>query len=291
MSDADLHCLICGGGSFISLPYYYEFRGRIIRIVRCACCSLVTLYPMPSQDEINSLYTEEYFQSEYHCGTSKGSYTSEIVTMKRAFLPHLRSIRRFRPSGRYLEVGCAGGAELQVAKEHDYEVLGVELNAEMASWGRENLGLDIRQGTLQDQAFPSSFFDVVYLGDVIEHILRPLDLLAEIHRILKPAGVIALAYPMEMNHLVPRLRTLLRLDFKSPHYPYHVFSYNNLSMRALLTKAGYTIRWQKTDKLVRMSGLATGALDSINFALTRVSGRFGDRGFTIAEIRRNGNEK
>jgi len=64
--------------------------------------------------------------------------------------------------------------------------------------------------------FRSGAFDLVVLKDILEHVLAPLDILKEAHRILKPGGAVVLSLP---NHfyLPMRLRILFGqgLIFKS----------------------------------------------------------------------------
>jgi SAM-dependent methyltransferase len=46
---------------------------------------------------------------------------------------------------------------------------------------------------------PSEAFDVIVCTDVLEHTLRPFDAVAEIHRLLKPEGVLLLSTPFDFR--------------------------------------------------------------------------------------------
>lgn len=275
-------CVSCNGSTFAQLPYFYEYLGRRHYIVQCKKCSLGTLYPMLIPDEVNSLYNAEYFESDYHCGVLKGTYAEEVDGLREEFRPSLSLIKKHCHGERFLEIGCAGGAMLAEARDSGFETVGVELSEEMAEWGRANLHLDIRSGTLEQQRFPDNSFDVIFLGDVIEHLLNPLDVLKEIYRVLAPAGIIAVAYPMELNHIVPRLRKAFQLQKRSPFKPYHLFYYNPSALAQLLRECRFEVEITDVHKMVRDTPLVVRLLDSLNYVVTRASGLFGDRGFTIA---------
>jgi SAM-dependent methyltransferase len=274
--------MLCGGISFAELPYFYQFQEKQIRIVRCISCGLGMLHPMLSSDDVDSLYRPEYFKKDYHCGTSEKTYTQEIETMRQGFRPYLSLIQKFFPQGRYLEIGCAGGATLAEARDRGFDTIGVELSPEMAEWGRKNLNLDIRAGKLEQQHFLDNSFDVVYLGDVIEHLLKPKEVLQEIRRVLKPGGIVVLAYPMELNHIVPHLRRFFRLQRQSPNKPYHLFYYTTRTLRRFLEHCGFEIKVEKVDKVLHRQPVWVYAADSLNYVLTKLTGKWGDRGFTIA---------
>lgn len=62
---------------------------------------------------------------------------------------------------------------------------------------------------LKSLPFEDSFFDIVFFGDVIEHLFDPESALKEIRRILKPGGRLVLSCP---NMAYWRFRTYYLLD-------------------------------------------------------------------------------
>jgi len=277
-----MNCVLCKSSLFIELPYFYLYRGSRFRIVRRTNCGLATLCPMLSRNQIESLYNWGYFERDYHCGASEFGYRDSIWQTQADFRPYLSIIRTFSQGGVFLEIGCAGGATLAEARAEGFTTVGVELFPEIAEWGRSHLGLDIRSGSLEAQKFPEHYFDVVYLGDVIEHLPYPKASLREIKRILKPGGVVALAYPMELNHFLPRLRMLLQWQRQSLHKPYHLFYYNTVTLRMLLEQCGFEVKFENVHKIIRPRPIWSAFLDSLNYWLTKITGKWGDRGFTLA---------
>lgn len=116
-----------------------------------------------------------------------------------------------------LSVGCGSANDLWYLA-NDNRIVGLDYAVSGLHAGR---GSGI-QGVAADLNFRPALpfrdcsFDLVVLKDILEHVLAPLDILAEAGRILKPDGAIVLSIP---NHfyLPMRLRILFGrgLIFKS----------------------------------------------------------------------------
>ena len=275
-------CILCQGKEFLDMPYYYLYLGYTIKMVKCRKCGLATLNPMLSEREVKALYTTDYFEKDFRYGFSK-SYKDAVLRIRDEFLRHqLREIKQLIPRGKVLEIGCAGGGALLAFKESGYETWGVEVNQDMARWGKNNLKVNILVGTLQEQNFPSSFFDVIYMGDVIEHIREPIAFLEKVNFVLKNGGILAIDLPFEINSLFARLCQRLGIVRKKQYKPYHLYSYVPETLRALLKTCGFQMLLLKQGKIFRKYSWM-GIIDLPNYLLTSVINDFGDRGFVIAQ--------
>ncbi len=274
-------CYLCQSPEYAVTPFFYEHLGRQVRIVRCRSCGLGRLHPMLSEEEVMRFYDAAYFQRDYRCGLAHKPYEEEIESLRREARPMLSVIRKLAAGNRLLEIGCAGGAMLAEARSQGFAVVGAEVSPEMAQWGRDHLQLDIRTGTLEQQKFSDEQFDVVFLGDVIEHLLNPLEVLKEIRRVLSPRGIVALAYPMELNGIIPRIRSALNIRRQSSEKPYHLYYYSLQTMNMLLGKSGFAVVYAQERKLLRGDTIRTMVTDSLNLAVTALTGKAGDRGFTV----------
>ncbi len=180
-------------------------------VVRCDTCGLGRVAPLPEEADLPALYDEVYFTSGAYAGAAHTGGMDGHLTLydraggRSASLRYqgrlVARVERFRQArkGRLLDVGCGAGYFLDAAREAGWQVQGVELSSAAASVGREQLGLDIFQGTLADAAFPDASFDVLTMFEVLEHLRDPGAVLAEARRILKPGGLLAVQVPNDLE--------------------------------------------------------------------------------------------
>jgi SAM-dependent methyltransferase len=102
-----------------------------------------------------------------------------------------------------LDVGCSQGQITQrLAKDFRF-VVGVDRDREMA--GRQ-VDFHFVQADGGQLPLPSSYFDVVLLNHVLEHVASSEELLNEVWRVLKVGGLAYLACPNRYSVIEPHYR-------------------------------------------------------------------------------------
>lgn len=138
------------------------------------------------------------------------------------------------PRGRLLDVGCGLGFLLS-ALPASWEKHGVEVSrfaARHASqWG------EIHVGNLEGAGYSADYFDVVVMYHVIEHLEDPVSAIVEVHRILKPSGILLLGTPDFDSGCARRFKQNYRL-LKDPT---HVSLFTNESMHRFLRDHDFAI--------------------------------------------------
>ena len=108
------------------------------------------------------------------------------------------------PASRILDLGCSGGLFAERARAAGHDVTGVD--AIEVPGVRERTDrffvADLEQGI---PAEVGEGYDVVVAGDIIEHLSRPVELLREMRRVLRPGGQLLLSVP-NFGHWYPRVR-------------------------------------------------------------------------------------
>jgi 2-polyprenyl-3-methyl-5-hydroxy-6-metoxy-1,4-benzoquinol methylase len=160
-----------------------------MQVVRCLGCGLVYVSPRLDAEALHRHYNSgESSRIEY--------YLDVEVADRRSFTEVLDRAEQVVPGkGDLLDIGPNVGTCLAVARERGWKVHGVEINADAARYCRETRGLDVITGTLEADTYPPGRFDVVLMGDVIEHVASPKRLMATVARILRPGGAVLVSTP------------------------------------------------------------------------------------------------
>ncbi len=286
------NCPLCGKGDSRSFPIYYMLKDRRFSARKCNNCRFIFIDPRPTDADLGLMYSDEYFlfdgadfgahsSTDYETAAIRGSVKFPII---------LGAIKRIKPAGKFFEVGCGMGYFLNYAKNNGYDVSGIEYAALGAEACRSKFGLDVQQSSFEAWKVVPEAYDVIFLGDVLEHLVDPLSMLKKAHEMLKPGGVVAAEVPSTFNSIVGRLAVtgmdLLGKERKMSMPPYHVNEFTPGTLRKALKGSGYsqiriiqrvkapstiTLRGSKFDRAVKKS------LQYPNYFVTKSMGVLGDR--------------
>ncbi|MBN2562007.1 MAG: class I SAM-dependent methyltransferase [Phycisphaerae bacterium] len=181
-------CVSCGHDQAIPRPEVpSDPTTRPFDLVRCAACGLVQQHPRCSDKQLATLYDEGYYVFAEDESTRWARAVQQYAVH---ILPWETAMYR-----RLLEVGCAAGHLSALADRRGWRVVGIDVSPEAISRAAVRFGLDFRAGLLAQhrQALPPC--DLVFLGDVLEHVPAPIAFLAEIRKVLAPDGAMCIDTP------------------------------------------------------------------------------------------------
>lgn len=223
-------CAICDS------PSRYSLDKDGYTLFKCERCGLVFVHPSPS---------EAYLKRKMYSKTS-GYQKNKIKNLSET-VPSRRDKKILdwlvvnRKGARILDVGCSSGEFLYHAGPRGFSVVGVEPNERTREIAVAN-GLDVRLGDLPSASFADAEFDVVYLGDVLEHARDPRSLIEETKRILKENGYIIISTP-NLNSFWAKITLFLfqtlRIPWSSVAPPYHLFQFSMSNLNILMEKVGF----------------------------------------------------
>lgn len=231
-------CELCGNNSFkiiykkrgVQKKEYFitdDSYGVHAQIVQCLKCKLVFAYPIEEDKKIQKRYMN-FIDPEYEEERWARSKNQQILIETCQKL--------YGKTGKLLDVGCATGGLLEVAKQQGWVVAGIEPSKWASRVAREKHGLNVINGLFNENSFAKSSFDVTMCIDVIEHVVGPSKLLRNLYKVLKPNGILCIVTPNSQS-LIAKL-----LGENWWHIrPDHIYYFSKNDFVQLLQESGFKI--------------------------------------------------
>ncbi len=152
---------------------------------------------------------------------------------------------------RILDVGCGTGADVVDIKKifgKHAEVIGLDVVALQVDLAKEKVK---RHGIWAEFQlfdgvsipFPDAHFDAVYTSDVLGHVQHVNEWLAEVARVLKPGGALAMFSESALGkHAYIRRYLFDRGLNVDPHAEFHISLYSKDELRHKISRAGFDIQ-------------------------------------------------
>jgi ubiquinone/menaquinone biosynthesis C-methylase UbiE len=119
-----------------------------------------------------------------------------FVARREAALRFTEEFHPHRQPLRVLDAGCGTGALLdRLESRPGAEVYGLDFSGQALAYTRQRGHGHLVQGDLTRLPFPDGTFDVITALDVVEHIREDERALREVHRVLRPGGVLLVSVP------------------------------------------------------------------------------------------------
>jgi 2-polyprenyl-3-methyl-5-hydroxy-6-metoxy-1,4-benzoquinol methylase len=201
-------------------------RGLILRCSNRSECGLGFLSEQPSAEQLAAFYEEYYYPEHGGRGVFENSTRSKSEQ-------HLLALddRVGLRGKRMLDYGCGVGSFLEVARQHDLMVEGVEFD----DVGRATAQAEGFRVEKSIECFGPESLDFVYMNDVIEHLRDPVSDLGAIRSRLRPSSAIFVV-TMNMKGITPRLRGAKWGVITNPT---HLWFYDETSLKRTLEMAGF----------------------------------------------------
>lgn len=177
-------CILCG-----ATTRELVFSDCFEWLVRCCGCNLQFADPQPHEDELEAIYSADYFSTFGYSAADGGIYTRmKIVRADRL----LETAERYLSPGRLLDVGSAMGECLLAASRRGWDVTGIERNPHAVMQAEEVVPGATECTSIDDYDGPLGRFDLITCNDVLEHVRRPDLALQKLCACLRPGGILLL---------------------------------------------------------------------------------------------------
>ncbi len=227
MNDCPIPCNLCRS-SDVEVVGDRDRDGHQLRTTICRRCGLVWSNPRPSEEEIRRYYSREY-RLDY-----KGRATPSlrhIARSGRGALDRSRVLAPYLKRGdRVLDAGAGGGEVVYVLRRLGFDATGLEPDEEYARHAREELGVPVTTGFVQDVSFALRSFDAVTMYHALEHVEDPLAILSRLRSWITDDGLLLIEVPnVEARCIAPAHRF---------HFA-HFYNFSRATLEALAQSAGF----------------------------------------------------
>jgi len=250
-----MNCCLCG-----SAEVTIYLHGPGWRLLRCSCGLIRTA---DFADHALSYDDDSYF-------VARNRYVQQWDMFTEIFEELLDKIIPFKADGTLLDVGAGVGTLVAAASGRGFAARGVEVSPWAGRFAREEKGLDVRTGLLEEAGFADNYFDVIIINHVLEHVPQPAEIIAEISRILKPDGLLVIGVP-NSDSIMAHLKGAKWASLRPSE---HIWHFTPATLKRLLQQGGFRELYfeSRENHAVAGWGLKSQAARLIN-AVAVVSGR------------------
>lgn len=222
-------------------------------IINCKSCGYWHVYPIPSEEELNTYYENKYYKSlintDNRSMTDKKNDPDGFYTIY--YEDKLRHIDKILPKvmpRTIIDIGAGYGDFLSFMKKNAWIVQGIEPSKEVKD--SKNEDLNIRCGPFEeilDMGFKKS--SVITLNNVLEHLREPEKVLLDIkEHLLLPGGILSIAIPNDFSFFQNlQMKTTLKDNTEKQYYwacPLdHLNYWSHKTIQEFLNKSGFEINF------------------------------------------------
>jgi len=226
-------CPICASERFSLFVEVFRFR-------YCSCdeCGHLFSQTPPSPQAIEKLYAGS---SDERCGQAavyldEQLFVGRVQSIAKPKVEHVTGLLPQR--GLWVDLGCATGEVLMAAKQHGWEVLGIESDPAESEFARRK-GLNVIQEYIGSEGASEQIAQasVVSCLNLIEHIDQPVVWLQRIVSRMRPGAHIVIEVPRHPS--LSALANQLFPELASRHIypPDHLHIFTERSAELLLEKS------------------------------------------------------
>jgi len=210
---------------------------------KCDVCNIMYASPRFTEASMMKIYETEAFAD--FSDFEDWSYEKWLSGGDRTYITQRQKVmlvKRFLSDGsRLLDVGCGLGWFVLEAGKSGYSCEGVEPSEMLSRVASDNLGVKVSTVEIDDFS-PDHKFDGILIWDVLEHLYDPVGVLKRCVELLEPGGYLFAQVPnhkgISNTYKTVLSRLGLRKHFKHFGFPWHVYSFDKVSLSAMMRAVG-----------------------------------------------------
>jgi 2-polyprenyl-3-methyl-5-hydroxy-6-metoxy-1,4-benzoquinol methylase len=228
-------CVICGG-SESTLLFETEFKkfnyNGVFFMRTCASCGLRFCSPRLTEEDIASLYGEDYYvfakSDESYFARTAEIYDRTIALADTGALPR-----------RAAEVGSGKGYLLAVLNKLGWETYGIEISSSAADYAKATFGVESFTGRIEDYFASDQTkepFSAILCIDIIEHVTDPEEFVKDLAALTAEGGTVMIDTPNGGAWHIE----VEGADWRGFN-PFHIYLFNQANLTRLLERHGFKV--------------------------------------------------
>jgi len=238
-------CYFCQSKNIALTPYQrtIQYDGKKYQFARCQNCTGYSLLPRLTEKQVSRLYSSDYVgANENQHSTSDKEYEAKFTDLANYLASHRGTLGKT-----FLDYGCgANPASFKIARKNELMPHGMELTPDVRTIAQQNTGIKLL--SREEIIHGDELFDVIFLGDVLEHLVDPISELKYLTNNLTVEGVLIAQGPLQgantLTHGIVGLYSWLTHNRSTTYPPYHVSLATLRSMEELLTECNLKISFK-----------------------------------------------
>ncbi|HEV8507020.1 MAG TPA: class I SAM-dependent methyltransferase [Chitinophagaceae bacterium] len=162
------------------------FEKKGYPILQCKQCGHQFVEIPDHEDHLSTVYSDDYF---FEGKDGYPNYLNKERLLYKQGLRYAKLISKYTKSGKVLDIGSAAGFILKGFRDSGWICYGIEPNETMAAFGRKNLNLDIKTGSIETIQ-TNERFDLINMIQVIGHVYDLDKTLQNVTALLNKRGLV-----------------------------------------------------------------------------------------------------
>lgn len=209
----------------------------------------------PSEKELNEYYSKKYYQN--NAGSYEKQYTKEEIEYFKNKIEEKYFVinKLLKPlhnnTFSILDIGCGEGWTLNYFKEKKWDITGIDFSDNGCKNHNPKLLENIIVGDIYEnisKLITSKKYDVVWLDNVLEHVINPKELLEKCRKLTHENGILIIEVPNDFSVLQNYLISNKLIDKQFwIALPDHLSYFNKEGLNNLANDAGWVSKFIMSD--------------------------------------------
>lgn len=211
-------------------------------VIECECCKFKHVVPLPTPEELKAAYSQDYYTNEKPLYIEQ--YHEDSDWWNAVYAERYEALEKYigGRTGSLLDIGSGPGLFVFLGRSRGWTAKGVEPSKKAYEYSRAVLKLDV-DNIFFDANSASSLgsYDVVNMGEVLEHLPDPTGILVLVKGLIKQDGILTLVVPNDFNPLQLILRDHLSFSPWWVAPPHHLNYFSHESLKSLVERLGFEV--------------------------------------------------